>query len=65
MTDKKIHELALKVSEREGGKVQTNIAQIKEIIKCIEIEMALDSDLAADMIENGMRHVEELGGFDV
>lgn len=37
-----LNQLAKKISEKEGKKVQVNIAQIKEILKCL-IEIAAEA----------------------
>lgn len=38
-----LNQLAKRISEKEGKKVQVNIAQIKEILKCL-IEIAAETN---------------------
>lgn len=52
-----LNDLAKAVAESEVGSVQVDIAQIKEVIKCISIEMALNPALGDLMIEKGMEYV--------
>ena len=53
-----LNDLAFKVAENEVGSVQVNIAQIKEIIKCVAIEIALNPRLADELNEKGMEYIK-------
>jgi hypothetical protein len=52
-----LNELAKSVSAREGGKQELNIAQIKEVIKCISIELFKDPDMFHLLYKNGKKWV--------
>lgn len=56
-----LNELARKVAKLETGKVQVSIAQIKEIIKIISIEMSESEEfksgkLTMTLLKSGHRH---------
>lgn len=52
-----LNELAKEIAMKEDGKVNLNIAEIKEVIKLISIEMFLHPSLIASLINNGKKHV--------
>lgn len=57
-----LNNLAFRVATREIGSVEVNIAQIKEIIKCVSIEIALNPRLADELRESGDEHLKALDG---
>lgn len=59
-----LNELAQKVAKNEVGSVQVDIAQIKEIIKCIGIEIYLNPSVGDMLYEKGMEYVEQSKGED-
>jgi len=55
-----IHELAVVVARKEKGKKQVTIAQVKEIIKIICVELYANEKLAKNMINNGKRNFKNV-----
>lgn len=58
-----LNNFAKRIAAAETGKRQVDIAQIKEIIKLISMELYLDldeGDLAQKMINQGRRHVKKI-----
>ena len=53
-----LNDLASVVARNEVGSVQVNIAQIKEIIKCIAIEIYVNPSVGDMLHEKGMEYVE-------
>lgn len=53
-----LNELAQRVAKNEIGSVQVDIAQIKEVIKCIAIELYLNPVIGDMLHEKGMEYVE-------
>jgi len=51
-----LNELAVKVTLKEKGKKEISIAQIKEVIKLISIEMYLNPIIIARLIANGKKN---------
>lgn len=51
-----LNELAAVIAEKEVGKKQVSIGQIKEIVKILSMEMYLNPELIAMMIKNGKRN---------
>lgn len=52
-----LNELAKSVAKREGGKYELNIAQIKEVIRCVSIELYNDPDMFHLLYRNGKKWV--------
>lgn len=52
-----LNELAKEVSKLEGGKFELNIAEIKEVIRCVSIAVYKDPDLFHLLIRNGKKWV--------
>lgn len=50
-----LNELAVKVAREETGKKEVSIAQIKEIIKVMAIEMSKDEKLVKKLVNHGAR----------
>ena len=56
-----LNELAKHITKKETGNKQVSIAQVKEIIKIISMEMYLNPDVISRMINNGKKnHVRKL-----
>ena len=55
-----LNELAKRVAQLETGKKEVSIAQIKEIIKILSIEMVRDFSLSGRLMEHGMKKQNEL-----
>lgn len=51
-----LNELAKTIAQKEGGEVNLNIAEIKQVIKLLSIEMFLHPDIVARLILNGKKH---------
>lgn len=41
-----INKLATRVTKREGGKKQLSIAQVKEVLRCLNDQLCLDTNYA-------------------
>lgn len=52
-----LNDLAVKVAKEETGKKEVSIAQIKEIIKIIAIELARTPDLDYKLRRLGNKHL--------
>lgn len=57
-----LHELSKTIAKKETGKVQVSVAQIKEIIKLVSMEMANDADVTLKLIRSGAKHLEKSRG---
>lgn len=53
-----LNELAAAVAQNEVGAVQVDIAQIKEILKCVAIQIYLNPSVGDSLYEKGMEYVE-------
>lgn len=51
-----LNDLAIQIAKQEGGKKQLSIAQVKEVIKLVSIEMYKHPLLIAKLIKNGERN---------
>lgn len=58
---KSINDLAKKISNSEGLKKETSIAQIKEILKWTAIIMWEDHEMAEAFLKYGKKKSKELG----
>lgn len=53
---KTLHQLSVRVAKQESGKKQVSIAQIKEIIKLVGVELAYNGD---DLIQKVLKAGEK------
>ncbi len=51
-----MNDLALLLTEEEGGAVDLSIAQVKEVLKLISIACAKDPEVISILIKNGVKH---------
>lgn len=59
MPARNMNELAMELCAYEGLKSQINIADMKEVLKQLSISMALNSQYAAMLINNGLRIINK------
>ena len=48
-------QIALELAKREGGKVEVNIAQIKEVLRCLGDMIADDKQVMDDLYEYALK----------
>lgn len=54
-----MRELASRIAEFEGKKSEASIGDIREILKLVSIMMAMDAEVVAVLIKNGLKYLED------
>jgi len=55
-----LNKLAQKISKYEGGAVNLSVAQIKEVIRYVALELYLDPFVYMSLLNNGKGYHEEM-----
>ena len=54
---KNMNQLAVIIADKEGLRESVSIAQIKEILKLVAIEVTLDTGALVTLLKNGIKNI--------